>query len=188
MFSIGSSKIGRSIWGFRIVRSLDTEGEIIYNHSVTGALQYLSKEKKEELEKEFEYLTTVRRKEIAEALEEAKSHGDLKENAEYHETRERQAELEERIISISAILRDAKVVKSHHSDTIEVGSIAIIQKEGEKEKRKFQIVGASEVDVVGGKISNESPIGLAMLGKKKDDNFSVKTNKGDSKYKIVDIE
>ena len=151
-------------------------------------IQYLSKEKKEELEKELEFLIAVRRKEIAEALEEAMSHGDLKENAEYHETRERQAELEERIISISAILRDAKVVKSHHSDVVEVGSVAIIQKDGDKEKKKFQIVGASEVDVVGGKISNESPIGLAMLGKKKGDSFSVKTSKSDSKYKIVDIE
>ena len=155
---------------------------------MTDEKEYLSHEKLKELTKELEELSTSKRKEVAEALEQAKSLGDLRENSEYQEARAAQASLEERIAYLANVLRRAVVVDSHHSTKVEIGSTVVIQKVGAKETQKIQIVGSSEVDIISNKISNESPIGVAMMGKMKGDVFMARMAKNTAEYKIVEIE
>lgn len=154
---------------------------------MTDEKEYLSHEKLKELQVELEQLSTVKRREIAEALEQAKSLGDLRENSEYQEARAAQAALEERIAYLSNVTKRAVVVDSHHSTKVEIGSTVVIQKNG-GDKQKIQIVGSSEADIHANKVSNESPIGLAMMSKQKGEPFTVQTAKGTTEYKIVEIE
>ncbi|MEI6316570.1 MAG: transcription elongation factor GreA [bacterium] len=149
---------------------------------------YLTEEKRKALELELETLKTEKRKEILEALEFAKSLGDLSENAEYHQAREEQGKLEERIASIENLLQNSEVVKKHHGGIIQVGTTVVVQKEGTKEKKTFSIVGSEEADVLSGKISNNSPLGQALIGKKKGDDAVLKSPKGEIVYTIVSIE
>src|SRR3990167_8032048 len=119
---------------------------------------YLSQEKFEELRKELEYLTTVRRREVAAKLEFAKSLGDLSENAEYQEAREDQAATEERILKLQNILSGAIIItKKKGDDVLRIGSTVVVERVGEKQSRQYQIVGSEEADMAGGKISNKSP-------------------------------
>ena len=148
---------------------------------------YLTKDKFDELTKEFEQLRTSGRKEVAEELEYAKQLGDLSENAEYHSARERQALLEERIGRLDAILKDVSIVDSHHSEAANVGSTIEVLKEGKKETVTYTIVGSEEADMTKNKLSIISPIGIAMKGKKKGDTFTVQTPVGPAKYKIVNL-
>ena len=150
-------------------------------------MEYLTKEKKEELENELKTLTTVRRKEIAEALEYAKSLGDLSENAEYHQAREDQGAAEERIAHLEQILKNAVVMDKHHSGTVEVGTTVIVVKKGGKEERTFTLVGSEEADSLNGRISNESPLGSALLGKKPGETITAETPKGSVEYTIKKI-
>ncbi len=150
--------------------------------------QYLSKEKYKELEKELDFLKTRKRKDLADKLEHAKSLGDLSENAEYQEAREEQANVEKRILDLEDILKNAIMVEKHHSNAVEVGSVVSVKKEGEKEEKKFQIVGSEEADMLAGKISHNSPLGSAILGKKKGELASFKSPRGEVKYKIINIE
>lgn len=154
----------------------------------TDAVNYITSDKKKELEQELNNLKTTRRKEILGALEYAKSLGDLSENAEYHQAREDQGKLEERISKIEHILKDSTVVEKHHSTSVEVGSVVKVKKEGAKEAQIFQIVGQEEANTLEGKISNRSPIGEALYGRKKGDVVTYTTPKGAFKYTIVDIE
>lgn len=149
--------------------------------------QYLTKEKFAELKTEVEQLRNVRRKEVAESLEYAKKLGDLSENAEYHEAREEQAKVEDRISHLEMVLKTATILNEKHSSTVSIGSTVVAQKEGEKENKKFMIVGSEEVDTVNGKLSNHSPIGAALMGKTKGDTITVMTPKGKVVYKIVDV-
>ncbi len=149
---------------------------------------YLSPEKYKELEAELHYLQNEGRTEVASRLEYAKSLGDLSENAEYTEAREAFGNLEERIASLEFILKNATIVKQHHSVRIELGSRILAIREGAKEGKRYTIVGSRDSNVMENKISNESPMGVAMLGKKKGDSFTVKTPKGDTNYTITDIE
>ncbi len=148
-------------------------------------MEYLTPEKKVEFEKELITLKTVRRKEIADALEYAKSLGDLSENAEYHQAREDQANCEERIAHIETILKNAIVTDTHAVGVVSVGSTVTLLKKGDKEERTFALVGSEEADSQSGKISNESPVGKAILGKKKGDKVTVVTPKGNVEYSIV---
>ena len=149
---------------------------------------YLSREKLDELAKELEYLKKEKRKEIAQSLEFAKSLGDLSENAEYIQAREDQAKTEERISQLEETLKNAVVVKKHHSSTIEVVTTIVVEKAGSGSKLKYQIVGSEEADMKEGKISNRSPLGIALFGKKKGDKVSLKTPGGVCEYTIIDIE
>src|SRR6476620_5244108 len=149
---------------------------------------YITEEKRKDLEEELKDLSGPKRREILEALEFAKGLGDLSENAEYHQAREDQAKLEERVSKIQYMLQNSVVVKKHHSTVIEVGSTATIQKEGSSDKKKIQIVGAEEADMAQGKISNRSPLGAALFGNKKGDTVSFTSPSGVVKYKILDIE
>lgn len=149
--------------------------------------EYLTKEKYEELKNELHELETVKRKEIAEHLEYARSLGDLSENAEYHDARTAQAEIESRIEQIHYYLKNAEIIKPHHSEVVEVGSTVTIKKEKESENSTYQIVGTEETDMGANRISHQSPLGNALLGKKVGDKFSFKTPKGSVNYIVVSI-
>jgi len=149
----------------------------------------MSREKFEELTRELDELRTTRRKEVAEQLEYARSLGDLSENAEYQEAREMQAAVEERIGKIEHVLKNAKIVaEGKKSDNVGMGSTVTVQKVGGDEKKTYTIVGAEESDMFAGKISYHSPLGSALLNKKKGDEFSFHTPKGAQKYKILKVE
>jgi transcription elongation factor GreA len=149
---------------------------------------YLSNEKFKELEGELKFLRTVRRKEIADSLEFAKSLGDLSENAEYQEAREEQAKVEDRIATIEILLKDAQIVEDHHSVVAELGSVVIVKNEKDASIQRYHIVGSSEANIKNNKISNESPMGKALQGKRKGDVFNVATPRGPMKYSVVNIE
>ena len=153
-----------------------------------GKTEYLTKEKFDELSKELEELKTVKRKEVAENLEYAKSLGDLSENAEYHEAREVQANIEDRIAKLEAMLKSAVIMSLRHSDVVGIGSIVYLEKEKDKSKAKYKIVGSEEANLADAKLSIHSPLGGAMIGKKKGDTFKVVTPGGVVDYKIMDIE
>lgn len=150
--------------------------------------KYLTNEKYKELEKELEVLKTVKRKEVAQNLEYARSLGDLSENAEYQEARELQATIEDRIMTLENTLKTAEIVKETHGDNVSMGSIVSVEKAGSKGAVKFKIVGSDEVNTADGKISNQSPLGSVLIGKRKGESVSVKTPKGVISYKIVAVE
>src|SRR4051812_4090100 len=150
--------------------------------------ELISQEKFEELTKELDELRTTRRREVAEQLEYARSLGDLSENAEYQQAREMQASVEERITKLENILKNAKIVRSAKSDNVGMGTVVSVQKVGSDEKHSYTIVGAEEADMLSGKISYHSPLGSALMGKKKGDEFSFHTPKGAAKYKILKVE
>ena len=151
------------------------------------AADYITEEKRKMLEAELKDLKGPKRKEILEALEYAKSLGDLSENAEYHQAREEQGKLEARIAKIEQILQSSETVKGGGGDVIEIGSKVVVQKEGAKEEKTYVIVGSEEADMAKGKISNRSPFGEALFGKKKGANVSFKTPNGVVHYKILSV-
>lgn len=149
---------------------------------------YISKEKRKELQAELEALKGPKRKEILEALQYAKSLGDLSENAEYHQAREDQGKLEARIAQIESILQSSLTISGGgRGDTIEVGSKIVVRKSGEKENREYSIVGSEEADITSGKISNQSPLGRAFFGKKKGESVTISTPGGEVVYKIISV-
>ncbi len=149
---------------------------------------YITKERKAELEAELTDLRGPKRKEIIDTLQYAKALGDLSENAEYHQAREEQGQLEERILQIEEILRVSEVVKHNSSDIVEVGSKVSVEKQDTKEIKNYVIVGSEESNIAEGKISNHSPLGAAMFGKKKGDTISFTTPKpGVVNYKIISV-
>jgi transcription elongation factor GreA len=155
---------------------------------MNDANQYLTQEKYDELKNELQYLTTVRRKEIAESLEYARSLGDLSENAEYAEARDLQAATEGRIRHLEGILASAQILKKKKSDVVTLGSKVTICKIGEKDTHTYSIVGSEETNMLERKLSHLSPLGSALMGKKKGDEFSFETPSGKQKYSIVSVE
>ena len=149
--------------------------------------EYLTKEKFKELEKELGYLKTVKRKEIADALEYAKSLGDLSENQEYQEARDSQAILEDRISRLEQILKSAVIVSTQNTDTVSVGSTITVERGPDKTRKTFTIVGSEEADAAKGLISTRSPLGQGAMGKAKGDSFSFESPSGQMSYKIIDI-
>lgn len=149
--------------------------------------EYLTKEKYDALVEELDHLKKVKRKEIAESLEFAKALGDLSENAEYHEAREEQASVEDRINKIEHILKNTEIVTLHHSTVVDIGATVTVKKEGEKGNIVYKIVGSEEANMAEGKISFKSPLGQSMLGKKKGDTFNFTAPKGTFTYKVVEI-
>ena len=151
------------------------------------AADYITEEKKHALEAELKDLKGPKRKEILESLEYAKSLGDLSENAEYHQTREDQGKLEARIAKIEQVLQSSQTVKGGGGDIIEIGSKVIVKKDDSQDEKTYVIVGSEEADMAKGKISNRSPFGEALFGKKKGDTVSFKTPSGVVGYKIVNV-
>jgi transcription elongation factor GreA len=150
--------------------------------------EFISQEKFEELTKELDELRTTRRKEVAEQLEYARSLGDLSENAEYQEAREMQAAVEERVQKLEAMLKNAKIVRGSKSDVVGMGTTVQVAKVGSTDKHSYTIVGAEEANILEGKVSYHSPLGSALMGKKKGDEFSFHTPQGTLKYKILKVE
>lgn len=148
---------------------------------------YLSKEKLEELKAELNKLKTSDRQEVARDLEYSKSLGDLSENAEYHEAREKQADIEDRILQLEHILKNAEIVSNHKGGSIGVGSEVVVKKGGSKNEDTFKIVGSEEADMLSGKISYQSPLGESLIGKEKGDTVSVSTPKGEIKYTVLSV-
>lgn len=149
----------------------------------------LTQEGFDKLEEELELLKTTRRKEVAERLKVAISFGDLSENAEYDEAKKEQATLEERIIKLENMVRAAVIIDENNLDldVITIGSIAKIYDEDFDEEVEYSIVGSAEADPYNGKISNESPVGKALLGKKVGDIVEVNVPDGIIKLKVLDI-
>lgn len=148
--------------------------------------EYLTKQKYDELAKELKELKGVKRKEVAEALDYARGLGDLSENAEYHEARAQQADIEERIVKLESILKNSTVVEDRHGDHAMIGSTVTVEKK-DGTKRTFMIVGSAESDMANAKISNRSPLGAAVLGKKKGETFLFTSPSGKMEYKVIDV-
>lgn len=147
---------------------------------------YVTKGGLDKLRQELDDLVNVQRKKIAAALKEAKEFGDLSENASWDDAKERQAFIEGRISEIENILKNAVEIAESHGDVVTVGSVVHV--ELETGVQKFHIVGSTEADPETGKISNESPIGKALLGKKPGDEIEVDVPAGTMVYKIKQID
>jgi transcription elongation factor GreA len=148
----------------------------------------VSQEKFDEMVKELENLKTVRRTEIAKNLEYARSLGDLSENAEYQEARELQAATEERIRKLEELVKRAKIVTDgkKQKDVVGFGSAVTIKKEG-GEAHQYTIVGSEEADMRDHKLSHVSPLGAALMGKKKGEVFTFETPNGKQTYTIEKV-
>lgn len=150
-------------------------------------INYLSAEGLEKVKQELHELKTVKRREVASRIETAKALGDLSENAEYHEAKDEMALLENRIYELNEILKNVAVIEEEAgtAGVARVGSTVGVLVKG-KEKT-FTIVGSNEADPLAGKISNESPIGSALLGAKAGDVVDVKTPAGTTPYAIISV-
>ncbi|MBT4936912.1 transcription elongation factor GreA, partial [Candidatus Peregrinibacteria bacterium] len=139
------------------------------------------------LKTELRFLETDRRKQIANRLEEAISYGDLSENSEYQEAKEEQAFAEGRIIELTRKIKHAKIISDQHAGKVNLGSAIELKNKTLNEKESYTLVGSTEVDPFEGKISNESPLGSAMLGRKKGDVFSVNAPGGSFEYELLSV-
>ena len=149
----------------------------------------LTQEGYEKLEKELEYLVTEKRGEIADRIKVALGFGDLSENSEYDEAKTAQAENEVKIAELENKIRHAKIIdeKEIDTETVQVGNIVKVLDMEFDEKIEYTIVGSTEVNLLENKISNESPLGKALLGAKKNNVVEVKAPAGVMKYKILSI-
>jgi len=149
---------------------------------------YLTQEGLENFKKELEYLTKVRRFEFAKKIEDARAQGDLAENAEYDIAKEEQLGNESRIDEIVDILSRAVLISKESGGTyVKLGSSFSLKKEGSDAIDKYSLVGKYEADSLGGKISNESPLGHALLGRKKGEKVRAITPNGEIIYTIIDV-
>ena len=151
----------------------------------------ITQEGLEKLKEEIETLSTVKRREVAERIKEAREFGDISENAEYDDAKNEQALLEQRIAQLEERLRRSEVIDSKDIDTSEVnvGTIVHVKDQKSGDSQKFQIVGSAEADPTEQKLSNESPIGMALMGHKRNEVVSVDAPRGPKrKLKITKIE
>lgn len=147
---------------------------------------YLSKDGLDKLRAELDEMLSVKRPEVAQRIHDAKEHGDLSENAEYEDAKNEQAFVEGRIQTLQALIKNATIIEENHStDHVQIGSTVAVESDDGKES--FTIVGSTEARPTEGRISNESPVGRALLGKKKGEKVVVKVPAGDFTYKIVSI-
>ncbi len=150
---------------------------------------FLTSEGYLELETELNYLKTDKRNEVLNSLKEARALGDLSENAEYDSAREEQGKLEARIKEVEYILEHATIIDDAQTekDKVTIGSTVSLQYDGDDEVEEYRIVGSQEADPFNNKISNESPIAMAILGKKVGDMAEVDSPNGTYKVKIVKV-
>ena len=147
---------------------------------------YLSKDGLDKLRSELDEMLSVKRVEVAQRIHDAKEHGDLSENAEYEDAKNEQAFVEGRIQTIQALIKNATIIDENHStDHVQIGSTVTVESPDGEEA--FTIVGSTEARPREGRISNESPVGRALLGKKKGEKVLVRVPAGDFTYKIVSI-
>jgi transcription elongation factor GreA len=146
---------------------------------------YLTKEGFEKLQDELDYLRKVKRQEVAERLHEAMEGGELIENAEYEAAKNEQAFVEGRIQELEVILATAHIIEGQHDpNSVDVGDSVVVQEEG-GEPEEYTIVGAAEADPRAGKISNESPLGKALLNRRPGDIVTVEAPGGSFKVKLL---
>lgn len=146
---------------------------------------YVTKEGLNELKEKLHELKTVRRREIADAIHTAKEQGDLSENAEYVQAKEEQRRIEEQIAELEATVKHARVIEKSSTDQIDIGNTVVLDCQGKE--RTYTIVGSNEANPLEGRISNESPMGQALLGKKKGENVSIPTPAGNKDCVIKKI-
>ena len=148
---------------------------------------YLSRDGLEKLRAELDEMTSVKRTEVALRIHDAKEHGDLSENAEYEDAKNEQAFVEGRIQTLEALIKNHTIIDENHStDHVQIGSTVEVDSDDDG-RQSFTIVGSTEARPAEGRISNESPVGRALLGRKKGDKIVVKVPAGDFTYKIVGI-
>ena len=142
------------------------------------------------MEQELENLKTVRRKEVAEKIKEARGQGDLSENAEYDAAKEEQGEIESRIVQLENLLRNAEVIDEDvlKMDVVNLGSKVTVLDVEFDEEMEYTIVGSTEADPMNGRISNESPLGMALLGQKVGATVMADTPAGEVAFKILNIQ
>ncbi len=149
---------------------------------------FLTKAGLKKLQAELEQLKTTGRKEVSERLAEAISYGDLSENAEYDEAKNQQAFIEGRILELEEQIKSAEIIEeSTQKDIVQIGSTITLQRKGEKDKHEYTIVGSTEADPMMKKISNESPVGSAVLGKKAKDKIKIVAPGGEFEYSILSV-
>lgn len=150
----------------------------------------LSAERLEELKQELNYLKTVREKEVADQIKEARSFGDLSENSEYDEAKNEQGKLYSRIAEIENILANCSIIEEADTDpdTVRLGSKITVVDTMMDEEESYQVVGSQEADPMNGRISEESPFGKALLGKRIGDVVIVDAPAGNIEYKVVSIQ
>jgi len=139
------------------------------------------------LVEEYDFLVNVRRKQVKEQLKEARSFGDLSENSEYDEARETQAKVESRIFDLENLMKNAEIVDSVSGNEVYLGTTVEIKYLATGKVVKYSIVGSNEVDPINHKISDQSPIGAALLGRKKGEVITVETPVGEKEIEIVKL-
>ena len=165
----------------RLFRSPET-GSIPVNTKPT----YVSRDYLDKLRAELDEMVNVRRAEVAQRIHDAKEHGDLTENAEYEDAKNEQAFVEGRIQTLEALIKNATIIDENHStEHVQIGSTVKVESTDGAEE--FTIVGSAEASPRDGRISNESPVGRALLGKKKGEKVLVRVPAGDFTYKIISI-
>ena len=178
--------------------SLTIQGLFAYNRLIIKQKGYAAMEKKniltyeglKKLEDELQDLKVVRRKEVAQKIKEAREQGDLSENAEYDAAKDEQRDIEARIEELEKILKNAEVVDEEEIDLdkINVGCKVKILDIEYKEELEYKVVGSTEANSLTGKISNESPVGRAIIGASVGDIVTVETPAGELQYKILEIQ
>ena len=148
---------------------------------------FLTKEGLNELQEELKDLKENKRPEVINQIKEARAQGDLSENAEYHAAKDKQGQIEARIKEVEYLIDNATIISSTKSSTIKIGSTVEIEYVDDKETDTYQIVGSTEADPFENKISNESPIAVAIIGKKVGDTVSIESPNGNYDIKIVSI-
>jgi transcription elongation factor GreA len=154
--------------------------------AVNNKPTYLSRDGLEKLRTELDEMVSIKRPEVANRIHDAKEHGDLTENAEYEDAKNEQAFVEGRIQALEALIKNATIIDENHStDHVQIGSTVSVESPDGSEE--FTIVGSAEAKPAEGRISNESPVGRALLGHKKGEKVVVKVPAGDFTYKITGI-
>lgn len=148
--------------------------------------QYLTEEGLKDLQGKLHSLKTVRRREIAEAIHTAKEQGDLSENAEYQSAKEEQNRIELEIAELEQTLKNAQVIVNDGNEVVSIGNTVVLDCDGKE--RSYRIVGSNEADPLAGKISNESPMGQALLGQEKGAQVKIPTPAGEKDCSVKDIQ
>ncbi len=142
------------------------------------------------LQEEIEYLSTIKRREVAQRIKEAREFGDISENSEYDDAKNEQAHVESRITALEHKLRNARIVDTDRisTDSVSIGARVTVRNTDTKKTNVFAIVGSAEADPLKDRLSNESPIGKALIGRKKGDKVTATTPRGQIEYQVVKIE
>jgi transcription elongation factor GreA len=150
---------------------------------------YLTADGLKKLQEEYTYLTEIRRKEVAQMIAEAKSEGDISENAGYDEAKTTQGFLEGRIRELENILTNAHVIRDHEhpADEVTLGRTVLVREDGTDFEERYTIVGAVEADPAKGRVSNHSPLGKALLGRRVGQRVTVNSPGGEIVFEILDI-